>query len=203
METTENRESFFKRLEPFFAPSDLRNVQLAYTLAKFSHRSQLRKEAWDDGTPVRYFEHVRRVTITLVDEVKIVRPDMVIASLLHDGIEDTRDLTPDMIEHCFGKDVTQIVKVLSKVPKEGYLERFLMCNDWRPYVIKACDRLDNLRSLSQTDKAFQTRQVIETREKYYPLLDKMRDLRPDTNDLYSKVVHATERLADSLNLPFA
>ncbi len=174
----ENRERFFSRLEPFFAPSVLLDIQLAYTLAKFSHRSQFRKETDDDGAPLRYFEHVRRVSIIVIDEAKVIKPELVISALLHDGIEDTRDLTPAMIEHCFGPDVAVIVKTLSKAPKEGYLDRFYMCDDWRPYLIKACDRLDNLRSMSSSSKEFQVKQVKETREKYYDLFDRMVSLTP-------------------------
>lgn len=175
---TETRETFFNRLQPYFAPSVLLDIELAYTLAKFGHRAQTRKELGDDGLPLRYFEHVRRVALVLVDEVKIVQREMVLASLLHDGIEDTRDLTPSMIEHAFGADVTCMVKTLSKVPKEGYMDRFWQCSDWRAYVIKACDRLDNLRSLGPATKEFQAKQVKETREKFYPLFDRMVDLTP-------------------------
>lgn len=206
----ENRESFFNRLEPFFVPSVLLDVQLAYTLAKFGHRSQVRKEVEDDGTPVRYFEHVRRVAIIVVDEAKvdeakIVRPELVIAALLHDGIEDTRDLTPAMIEHCFGTDVACIVKTLSKAPKEGYLERFYMSDDWRPYLIKACDRLDNLRSLDQSPKEFRAKQVAETRDKYYPLFDRMLELmpvpdRPRAQAIRDQIHRATERQAALLEV---
>lgn len=119
----ENRQTFFERLEPFFPPSILLDVQLAYTLAKFGHRAQFRKDEKDaGGEPLRYFEHVRRVSLILIDEAQIVNREMVLAALLHDGVEDTRDLTPEMIEHCFGSDVVSLVKTLSKVPKEGYLE---------------------------------------------------------------------------------
>lgn len=174
----ENRESFFRRLEPFLAPSVMLDVQHAYTLAKYGHRAQLRKELDAQGEHVRYFEHVRRVALVLIDEVRIVRPEMVIAALLHDIIEDAPNLPPPLIEHCFGTDVVTIVKVLSKDPKDGYLERFYMSTDWRPYVIKACDRLDNLRSLAEGTLEFRRRQVDETREKYYPLFDRMLALVP-------------------------
>jgi len=202
---TENRESFFKRLEPFFVPSVLLDVQLAYTLAKFGHRAQTRKETTPGGLQVRYFEHPRRVAIILIDDVKLVTPELVISALLHDGIEDTRDLTPEMIEHCFGSDIAKIVKTLSKAPKEGYLDRFYMSNDWRPYVIKACDRLDNLKSLSQASHEFQTRQVVETREKYYELFDKMValtpvDFRPRIQTLRDEIRRTNERLAALLNV---
>ena len=199
----ENRESFFGRLEPFFAPSVLLDIQLAYTLAKFGHRSQVRKEVDEDGTPVRYFEHVRRVAIILVDEVQVVVPELVISALLHDGIEDTRDLTPAMIEHCFGSDVAVIVKTLSKAPKEGYLDRFRMSSDWRPYLIKACDRLDNLRSMSHSPREFRAKQVTETRIKYYDLFDRMVDLAPaelrtQVHRIRDEVRKQTERQATLL-----
>ena len=177
----ENKETFFKRLEPFFAPSTLLDIKLAYIMAKHGHRDQFRKEIDPTGAKVRYFEHVRRVALVLFDEAKCTRPEMLIAALLHDGIEDTRDLTAEMIEHCFGADVTSIVKILSKAPKEGYIERLQMCKDWRPLVIKACDRLDNLRSLSGptiTDE-FRTRQINETSEKYIPIFRQMVSYTPE------------------------
>lgn len=196
----ENRQSFFLRLEPFLAPSVLLDIQLAYTLAKFGHRAQVRKELDDHGDPVRYFEHVRRVVIILVDEVKIVLPELCAAGLLHDIIEDAPNLPPPMIEHCFGTDVVCIVKTLSKAPKEGYLDRFFMCTDWRPYVVKACDRLDNLRSLGGAAREFRVKQVAETRDKYYALFDRMVDLTPAeykqrVQRLRDLVVKETERQA--------
>lgn len=179
----ENREAFITRLEPHFAPSDILDVQVAYTLAKFGHRSQVRKDEKDvEGAPLRYFEHVRRVALVLIDEVKIFDRDMVISGLLHDGIEDTRDLTPEMIEHCFGTDVVRIVKMLSKVPKAGYLDRLNACRDWRPLVLKGCDRLDNLRSMFNSSSEFKAKQVAETEEHYMPLFDRMLKLAPSEHE---------------------
>ena len=84
-----------------------------------------------------------------------------------------------MIEHYFGPDVVRIVKTLSKVPKDGYLDYFKASVDWRPYVIKACDRLDNLRSLGHADSLFISKQLDETVEKYAPLFRRMVDLTPE------------------------
>lgn len=175
----ENRESFFRRLEPFLVPSVLLDVQHAYTLAKYGHRAQVRKELDEHGDPIRYFEHVRRVAIILVDEIKIVQPEMIISALLHDVIEDAPNLPAELIEHCFGADVCHIVKTLSKAPKEGYLDRFYMSTDWRPYVIKGCDRLDNLRSLASSTHEFRLKQLSETQQKYFPLFDRMLELTPN------------------------
>lgn len=175
----ENRDSFFSRIQPYLSPSEIRDIQLAYTLAKYSHRAQYRKETDLLGNPLRYFEHVRKASLVLIDEVKVIDRDMIIGTLLHDCMEDT-DLSPEMIEHCFGRDVVTIVKTLSKVPKEGYLDRFKQSVDWRPYVIKGCDRLDNLRSLNPqfNTQEFRLKQIKETEEKYLPLFERMVFLTP-------------------------
>lgn len=176
----ENREAFFKRLHPYFAPSILMDIQLAYTLSKAGHRYQTRKELDHQGIPTRYFEHPRRVTLIVIDEAKIMDPKVIIAALLHDGVEDTRDLTPRLIEHCFGTEVASMVLVLSKVPEEGYLDKFETCADWRPFAVKLCDRLDNIRSLFKPGltEAFQRKQLIETAVKYFPLFDRMMGMTP-------------------------
>ena len=170
----ENKVTFHARMAPYFSPSSQLDVKLAYALAKFGHRAQTRKEL-TDGKPTRYFEHVRRVAIVLMDEMKIMDRDMIIASLLHDSIEDTQDLTAELLEHCFGSDVASMVRILSKVPKEGYIDRLTNCNNWKVLAIKACDRLDNLRSLmvKGTTREFQKKQIQETKEKYFPIFDKL------------------------------
>lgn len=177
--TTENKESFQARIRPYFSPSQQLDVKLAYCLAKFGHRAQLRKELVE-GKPTRYFEHVRRVAIVLMDDMKIFDRDMIIAALLHDSLEDTHDLTPELLEHCFGNEVVTMIKLLSKIPKEGYLDRLKNCHHWKTLAIKACDRLDNLRSLMVpgTTIEFQKRQIEETKEKYFPIFDQMLNLTP-------------------------
>src|SRR5574339_1101763 len=100
----ENKVTFQARVQPYFSPSDQLDVKLAYCLAKFGHRAQVRKELIA-GKPTRYFEHVRRVAIILMDEMKIIDRDMIIAALLHDSLEDCEDLTPELLEHSFGPEV--------------------------------------------------------------------------------------------------
>lgn len=175
----ENKETFQARIKPYLPPSQQLDVKLAYCLAKFGHRAQTRKEL-TEGKPTRYFEHVRRVALVLMDEVKMVDRDMIIAALLHDSLEDCQDLTAELLEHSFGAEVVHIVTLLSKVPKEGYTERLSHCHDWKVLLIKACDRLDNLRSLMipGTTFEFQKKQVAETRQYYFPIFDRMVQLAP-------------------------
>lgn len=175
----ENKETFRARLKPFFSPSEQMDIYWAYIAAKFGHRAQLRKELVE-GKPTRYFEHVRRVSIILMDEMRIMDRDMIIAALLHDSIEDTDDISPELIEHAFGSNVAGMVALLSKVPKEGYHDRLHHCKNWKVLAIKACDRLDNLRSLMVpgTTVEFQKRQIAETKEQYFPLFDQLVELCP-------------------------
>ncbi len=177
---TENKESFFNRLAPFHSPSMINKIKLAYTLSKWGHQYQVRKEVDDNGNNVRYFEHPRRVAINLMDIVKSFDYEIIVGALCHDLLEDSESFTESMMEQFFGEDCCKIVKVLSKNPKEGYLDRFFMCKDFRPYIIKASDRLDNLRTLINpgTSKEFQARQIKETEEKYFDLFDRMIEIAP-------------------------
>lgn len=166
----ENRESFFGRLEPFMIPSELRNIQVAYMMAKFAHRAQVRTETDANGDPVRYFEHLRRVALILIDEYDVRRWELVCAALLHDSLEDTNDITAPIIEHLFGGRVCQIVKILSKTPKQGYYERLRRFGDHDILLVKGADRLDNLRSLGQATREFADKQRRETQEVVLPIM---------------------------------
>lgn len=178
----ENKETFQARLKSCFSPNIQLNIKLAYVLAKFGHRAQTRKELVD-GRPMRYFEHVRHVALIVMDELKIMDSALIIGALLHDSLEDTQDITADLIEHSFGGEVTELVMLLSKIPKEGYHERLLICNNWKVVVLKLCDRLDNLRSLMVpgTTLEFQKKQIKETKEVYYPLFDRLLTICPEKN----------------------
>jgi len=177
---SENHKSFFSRLS-FLPQDELLDIELAYALAKYWFRSKVRKELDVEGNNIRYFEHLRRVVLILVDELKIANTELIIAALCHDALEDTRedDLAALQIEKRFGRDVIWMVKLLSKVPKEGYLSRMDSFADWRVLMLKACDRLDNLRSLKDASAEFQRKQIEETRTKYYPVFDKLVSIAPD------------------------
>ncbi len=174
----ENRETFFARLRPLLAPSAFLKVELAYILAKYFHRAQVRKEKDPTtGKPIRYFEHTRRAALILIDEGMCVDWELICAALLHDSREDT-ELTAAMIEHCFSAEVARIVNTLSKIPKEGYHERLALYGDWKVILVKLCDRLDNLRTLEATSVEFQRKQVAETKKEYLPLADMLTTMAP-------------------------
>jgi GTP pyrophosphokinase len=129
------------------------------------------------GHPVRYFEHLRRTALILLDELALAEPDLVIAALLHDAVEDTRML-PEEIAMVFGAEVSRKVLLMSKKPKQGYMKRLIDSGDWRVWTVKGCDRLDNNRALPQSRPEFRLKQVKETRAQYYPLMDLLCDRAP-------------------------
>jgi (p)ppGpp synthase/HD superfamily hydrolase len=118
-----------------------------------------------------------------MDEVKVFQKEMIISAICHDILEDCSkygDLSPELLEHCFGSEVVSIIKLLSKMPKDGYHDRLSNCHNWKILTIKMCDRLDNLRSLMipGTTLEFQKKQVKETKEIYFPLFDQLLQLCP-------------------------
>jgi (p)ppGpp synthase/HD superfamily hydrolase len=169
--TVDNKATFFARLEPRLAPSDLVRVRAAYYLAKYGHRAQTRKEKDIEGQPLRYFEHLRRVAINMMDEVGCYDPDLIITCLLHDTLEDTDDIDANIIEQFFGKDVARRVKMLTKTKNDNYIER-LKTADEETILVKACDRLDNLRYLKEAPFEFQKKQFEETIKFYMPIFKK-------------------------------
>ncbi len=172
----ENLATFLARLRAVFPERDVHRIHAAYIIAKAEFRSMARKERDAYGNPVRYFEHLRRVAIILI-EMGCTDPDEIIAGLLHDMAEDTR-LTIAFIEAVFGPKVARRVSQVSKVPKEGYHDRLVTLGTWETFRLKACDRLDNLRTLEAGSLEFRRKQIAETEAEYLPLFDRMVDECP-------------------------
>lgn len=177
----EDKSRFLARVEPHMAPSDFVRVRGAYYLSKYGHRGQVRKELDGEGSPLRYFEHPRRVALILMDEVGCHDPSLICTALLHDTAEDTDDIDCVIIEQFFGKDVARHVRLLTKDTKEGYMERALL-TDANTAMVKLCDRTDNLRSLPENDASFRGRQLEET----YEYLTTIHNLQPYDDTVYLK-----------------
>jgi (p)ppGpp synthase/HD superfamily hydrolase len=193
--TRENYQSFMERCEVFFPHHECVRISVAYKLGKFHHRAQTRVDELDEqGKPVRYFEHLRRTALILMDELALSEPDMVIAALLHDSIEDTR-MVPEEIALVFGAEISHRVMLMSKKPKQGYVQRLIEVGDWKVWTVKGCDRLDNNRSLPLSRPEFRLKQVKETREIYYPLMDMLCDKAP--SEQRDKVARLRSLLRDA------
>lgn len=146
-------------------------MEIAYALAKHAHRWQARKDEFkDDGSHLRYFEHLRRVAIIAIDDAGITDADVIIACLMHDVLEDTKDVHEQMLEHLFGSNVSVVVKQCTKNPKEGFYDRLIRYGRSQAFIVKACDRIDNLKSLGNSTDEFRKKQLKETREVVLPAL---------------------------------
>lgn len=124
----------------------------ASTWAAKLHEGQIRS----NGEP--YVNHPFRVasTLSICYEAHGCTKDenVIIASLLHDTIEDT-GATYEMIKEMFGSDVADLVQAvtsdeeeLKRLGKTKYLIQKMTNMSQRELAIKLADRLDNVSDLS-------------------------------------------------------
>ncbi|WP_440616938.1 HD domain-containing protein [Cysteiniphilum sp. 6C5] len=132
-----------------------KQVAKADNFAASKHNGQLRKYT---GEP--YIVHPRAVK-ALVGQVDHTE-EMLIASLLHDTVEDT-DTTLSEIEASFGKEVAELVYWLTDVSQPDDGNRAIRKALDRAHIskappaaktIKIADLIDNSKSIFQYDKQF-------------------------------------------------
>ncbi|MFA4937007.1 MAG: RelA/SpoT family protein [Patescibacteria group bacterium] len=154
---------------------DTTMLVLAYDFAKNAHTGQKRL----DGTD--YIQHSLETAYTLA---KLnLDLDTVTAGILHDIPEDTA-VTLEEVEKNFGKEITKLVRGITKLGKLKYrgLERYAenlrkmfvaMAEDVRVIFIKLADRLHNLQTLSALPPVKQQRIARETLEIYAPIAHRL------------------------------
>ncbi|MDY0292102.1 MAG: HD domain-containing protein [Desulfuromonadaceae bacterium] len=149
----------------------IEHLQLAVHLARTSHALQVRKS----GEP--YFFHPLRVA-HLAARHWMGFPS-IIASLLHDVVEDT-PVTLEDVRKTFGAEVALLVNGLTKVAddhssrkaqkEETYRKQTLLAiEDIRVVCLKLWDRLDNVRTIGALKPEKQILIAEETRAVYVPL----------------------------------
>ncbi len=159
-------------------------VEFALNFAINSHKGQYRKS----GEP--YVVH----PILVAAIVAYISQDetMVIASLLHDVVEDT-PVTIDEIKNSFGDDVATLVEGLTKIVEirdesliPSYSNEKLITSalsfrkillasikDVRVLVIKLCDRLHNMLTLDALNEKKRKRIAEETLVVYAPIAHRL------------------------------
>jgi GTP pyrophosphokinase len=176
LKAAEDRESFFKRIALIFPRSDYRYklIEKAYNYAKDAFRGTPR----EDGE--RYFEHVRAVTLIVIDYLRITDYKIIIAALLHDNVEDIPSWTIKRIAEEFGEEVACLVDYLTKPKKEyptkeqqerAYHFRFHSAPR-EFFLIKLADRLHNVLTLGGCSLEKRRRKVEETYLHYMPYAQK-------------------------------
>lgn len=145
--------------------SERANIERAYDFGAQSHTGQLR------ASGEKYFEsHSVGTAMHLIDIG--MGPNMVIAGLLHDVVEDT-PVTIEEIEATFGHDIAHLVEGVSKLGELKYhgnerhvesLRKFFVAasSDVRVLILKLCDRWHNLETLEYLPPAKRQRIALES-----------------------------------------
>src|SRR5205085_5574455 len=105
-------------------------------------------------------------------------PSVVCAALLHDALEDSHVLTPEIIELNFGSYTSYLVQKLTKdIKAEGamkewvereYIEKLMLASE-DARVLKLADRLDTYRCLEFNVKRNPIKYIMETIQHYFPM----------------------------------
>lgn len=175
LEGDENKETFFARIERLWPCLDNQHrlIKKAYNDAKDAFRDKFR----DDGE-TRYFEHIRAVALIVIDYLRVVDADAIIAALMHDIVEDCPQWTVDRVRAEYGDRVALYVDYLSKPEMEDKQERNYVYHDRLTrapravLLIKLADRLHNLLTLWNCSDDKKIRKIEETRRYYLPLAER-------------------------------
>lgn len=158
---------------------DREKIIAAFKFANEAHYGVRRKS----GEP--YIVHPIAVARIVVGEIGL-GVKSVIASLLHDVVEDT-DYTVEDIERLFGDKVAQMVDGLTKMKAasglaggeiseqaENFKKMLLtLSNDVRVIIIKLADRLHNMRTLGAMAQNKQMKILSETMYLFAPLAHRL------------------------------
>lgn len=167
------RMAFMSQVKAIFGSEDAADIEMMYLLAKKFSEGQFRKELGEDGKPLRYFEHPKRVALKLI-EYGCRDAEIICAALAHDLIEDadSKDLANMLLNRAFPRlaNLHSYVQTVTKIPKMGYIEKLEEAANIGnlAVLVKMADRLDNLNSLPD-DYSFVIRQIDETSEKMIPV----------------------------------
>src|SRR3989344_750722 len=162
-------------------------IEKARAFALERHKDQKRL----NGEP--YFNHLAATAQNL--EELGMDATTVAAGFLHDAIEDV-GVSGEEIKKEFGKEVRFIVEGVTKLGHLKYhgtdrhnesLRKLLLATseDMRVLIVKLCDRLHNMRTLSHVPKEKQERIARETLEIYAPIAYRLgiRKLSRELEDL--------------------
>ena len=169
-------EDLVGRVHSYHPRADADLIRRAYSYSEWAHREQTRKS----GDP--YFVHPAQVA-EIISDLRLDTAS-ICAGLLHDVVEDTLATVED-IQADFGEEIAWLVDGVTKLSKINFTSRedrqaesfrkmvVAMSKDIRVLLIKLCDRVDNMRTLSAMKPESQERIARETMEIYAPLANRL------------------------------
>ncbi len=165
-----------RKLRTTSPKADLRLITHAYEFAADSHREQRRASGED------FIEHPLAVAEILAELG--LDTTTIVASLLHDVVEDT-EISLDDIRREFGDEVGVIIDGLTKLDRIEFRSKehqqaenlrkmmIAMARDIRVLLIKLADRLHNMRTIGHLPRDTQEKKAKETLEIYSPLAHRL------------------------------
>ena len=184
-----------------FTPEEMQTLDRAIDFTKQVHAHQTRHS----GEP--YYTHPENVAIMLANMG--MDSHTILAGLMHDVIEDGKDITYEKLASMFGQDIAGMVDGVTKLTKTGknemisrediqaesFRKMFLaIANDIRVVIIKLNDRLHNMRTLQYCSEEKQIRKARETLDIYAPLAHRfgMGAMKCELEDLCMKYLWPEE-----------
>ena len=194
-------EAYQKLLDSYLASPHRKKVDIinkAFNFARQAHKGVRRLS----GEP--YIMHPISVAMIASSEMGLGSTS-ICSALLHDVVEDT-DYTVEDIETIFGTKIAQIVDGLTKISggifgdkasaqAENFKKLLLtMSDDIRVILLKICDRLHNMRTLSSQPANKQYKIAGETLYIYAPLANRLglNKIKNELEDLSFKYEHPRE-----------
>ena len=194
-------EAYQQLLDSYLASPHRKKVDIinkAFNFARQAHKGVRRLS----GEP--YIMHPISVALIASAEMGLGSTS-ICSALLHDVVEDT-DYTVEDIETLFGAKVAQIVDGLTKISggifgdqasaQAANFKKLLltMSDDIRVILLKICDRLHNMRTLSSQPANKQYKIAGETLYIYAPLANRLglNKIKNELEDLSFKYEHPGE-----------
>ena len=154
--------------------SNEKEIRRAFDVARKAHEGQLRKSGED------YITHPVAVSLILAELG--LNETTIIASLLHDTVEDT-PYSLEQLRADFGDEISNLVDGVTKLDKLTYgptaeaetVRKMViaMSRDIRVLVIKLADRLHNARTWGFVSSDSASRKARETLDIYAPLAHRL------------------------------
>jgi guanosine-3',5'-bis(diphosphate) 3'-pyrophosphohydrolase len=173
-----------------------RQIRVLFAALKFAaekHRNQRRKDR--DASP--YINHPIDICHTLCGCCDALDPDVLVAAILHDTIEDT-DTTPEEIRTLFGERVLKLVlevtddKTLPKEARKDLQVKTARFKSGGARQIRIADKISNVTDIINTPPAGWSR---ERKIEYLKWTEMVIDELKGTNECLERLYW--ERLAEA------